>query len=121
VDWIVWLGAELPGPPGTQTFTGVFTPESDDGTTNPPAVYSYIDLTLDWIVVPSGATIYFGYENPGIGGQISANGVETWGWYEGEWDPDSGWGRTAVLQVKANCLPVAAEHLTFSRIKALFD
>jgi hypothetical protein len=121
VDWMVWMGAGLPGAPGTETFGGVWTPASADGTTNPPPVYTYVDVSAANIVVPAGATIYFGYENPGIGGQITTNGVETWAWYLGAWDPDSGWGRTAVLQVKANFLGVAAEPSTMGQVKALFN
>jgi hypothetical protein len=121
VDWVVWTGAALPGAPGTQTFGGLFTPASADDITFPPPIYSYIDVTAANIVVPAGSTIYFGYENPGLGGQISANGVTTWAWYEGGWDPDSGWSRTAVLQLKANYAGVPAQPSTLSQIKALFD
>ena len=121
VDWMVWMGAGLPGAPGTQTFTGQWTPASADATTNPPPIYSYIDVSAANIVVPAGMTIFFGYENPGIGGQITDNGVDTWGWYEGAWDPDGPWGRTDVLQLKANYVGVAAEPSTLSEIKALFD
>ena len=121
VDWVVWMSAVLPGAPGTQTYTGPFTPASSDPATNPPGPYSYIDVFAANIVVPAGMTIYFGYENPGIGGQVPTNGVETWAWWNGAWDPDSGWNRTAVLQLKANYLGVAAEPSTLSQIKALFD
>jgi hypothetical protein len=121
VDWMVWLGAGLPGAPGSEMFGGVWTPASADGTTNPPPVYSYIDVTASNIIVPVGTTVYFGYENPGIGGQIPVNGVVTYAWYLGAWDPDDAWGRTAVLQIKANDTSVATEHSTMSQIKALFN
>ncbi|MEZ4386622.1 MAG: hypothetical protein R3D98_03435 [Candidatus Krumholzibacteriia bacterium] len=122
VDWVVWLTAgSLPGAPGTQTFSGTFTPASSDDVTLPPAVYSYIDVSGAGIVVPPDMVMYFGYENPGLGGQISYNGVDTWAWYDNLWDPDSGWGRTAVLQFKGNFGGVATEPTSLSRIKAIFD
>jgi len=46
--------------------------------------------------------MFFGYGNPGMGGQITTNGVETWSWYDGSWDSDSNYNRTAVLQFKGD-------------------
>ncbi len=122
VDWVVWLtDGGLPGAPGTQTYTGQFTPTSSDPDELPPSQYSYIDVSTAGVVVPPDMVMYFGYENPGIGGQITFNGTDTWAWYEGAWDPDQGWSRTAVLQFKGNYDTVATEPTSLSRVKALFD
>lgn len=122
VEWVVWItSGEMPGVPGTQTFTGTFTPASDDASTIPPAPYSYIDVSAANMVIPPDQVMFWGYENPGIGGQIAANGTETWAWYDNMWDPDSGWGRTAVLQFKGNYGGVPTESTTFSHVKALFN
>jgi len=121
VDWVVWITAGMPGAPGTETFGGLWTPANPDGVTYPPTTYSYIDVSASAITIPAGATFYFGYENPGIGGQVSYNGVMTWAWYMGAWDADDAWGRTAVLQFKGNFGGVATQSATFSQVKALFD
>jgi len=120
--WMAWItDGAMPGAPGTETFSGVFTPASPDPDTIPPAPYTYIDVAAAGIVVPDGMVLFFGYENPGIGGQTSANGVETYAWYDGGWDPDSGWGRTAVLQFHGSFGGVAAESTSLSAVKALFN
>lgn len=120
-EWVVWItNGAMPGAPGTQIFTGSFDPASDDPDTIPPSPYSYIDVSGAGIVIPDGMVMFFGYQNPGIGGQISANGTETWAWYDGMWDPDSGWGRTAVLQFHGNYEGVANEASSLSAVKALF-
>lgn len=121
VDWVVWITAGMPGAPGTQTFGGLWTPVDPDGVSYPPDTYTYIDVSASAITIPAGQKFYFGYENPGIGGQISYNGVETWAWYENAWDSDVSWGRTAVLQFKGNFGGVPAEQTTFTHVKQLFD
>jgi hypothetical protein len=121
VDWVVWITETLPGAPGTEGFNGQWTPVSSDDVTNPPTTYTYIDVTGAGIMIPDGATFYFGYENPGLGGQVDFNGVDTWAWYFGDWDPDQGWGRTAVLQFKGTFGGVAAEASTLTQVKHLFD
>ena len=71
VDWVVWVtDGSLPGAPGSQNFSGQWTPASGDSDTNPPATYSYIDVSDAGVVVPADQVMYFGYENPGIGGQV---------------------------------------------------
>ncbi len=122
VDWVVWItSGGMPGAPGSQTFTGNFVPASSDDLTNPPPIYSYIDVSAANIVIPPDQVMFWGYENPGIGGQITANGTDTWAWYGDMWDPDSGWSRTAVLQFKGNYGGVPAQATSFSHVKALFD
>lgn len=33
------------------------------------------------------------------------NGIDTFAWYGGRWDPDQDWNRTTVMQFKANIIP----------------
>ena len=121
VDWVVWITEGLPGAPGTETFSGQFTPASGDPDEFPPSTYSYVDVSASGVMIPADATFYFGYENPGIGGQVDFNGVDTWAWWEGAWDPDSGWSRTAVLQFKGNYGGIATDQMTYSQVKTLFN
>lgn len=100
--WYVWISDTMPGPPGTQDFRGTFLAASEDDTEYPPSLYTYIDVSAEGIVIPANSTMFFGYGNPGMGGQILFNGVETWSFYEGGWDVDSQYNRTAVLQFKGN-------------------
>lgn len=100
-SWYVWISETLPGPPGTQDFRGDFLAANEDGTAYPPSPYTYIDVADEGIVIPAGSTMFFGYANPGMGGQVPANGVETWSYYEDAWDADSAFNRTAILQFKA--------------------
>jgi len=99
-SWYVWISDTLPGPPGTQDFQGNFLAASEDDTEYPPSQYTYIDVSDEGIVIPAGSSMFFGYANPGMGGQITTNGVETWSYYEDAWDADSAYNRTAVLQFK---------------------
>lgn len=116
--WFVSVGA-MPGDYNTD-FMGSFT-AADPTEPFPPTVYTYVDISEEGIVVPVGMDVYWGYINPGIGGQTYANGVTTWAWYLGAWDPDSDWGRTAILQIKASYDdPVAADSATMSSVKALY-
>jgi len=101
-SWYVWISETLPGAPGTQDFKGSFLAASEDETEYPPSLYTYVDVANEGIEIPAGSTMYFGYSNPGMGGQITTNGVETWSWYDGIWDSDSAYNRTAVLQFKGN-------------------
>ncbi len=117
-SWFVSLGA-MPGGLNFD-FTGPLT-IVDQGDPSPPTVYSYADLSETGIAVPPGVDIYFGYINPGVGGQTLFNGVDTWAWYQGGWDSDQDWNRTAILQLKASFEdPVAIEIETFGTIKALY-
>ncbi len=117
--WFVEVGA-MPGGFNT-TFMGDFMALDPDDTVFPPTVYTYVDLAETGIVVPDGVDCYFGYINPGVGGQTDFNGVDTWAWYVGAWDPDQGWGRTAILQVKASFEdPVANQSESFGAVKALY-
>jgi len=122
--WLVWTAVGGPvapaGPANTANFYGAFSPVEPDPAVN-PVVYTFVDISEENIVIPDGQYFCFGYDNTGLGGQTTANGVETWAWYGGMWDPDSGWGRTAIMQVKANFDgPVAEEDVTFGQVKSLF-
>ncbi len=107
--WLVWrsVGGLYPpmGDPAAADYHGPFTPLDSNPATNPPTVYTYVNVSAQNIVIPNGSYFCFGYDVTGFGGQTSYNGVLTWGWYGGVWDPDQPYNRTAVLQVKANFLP----------------
>ncbi len=120
VAWLVWITDDLPGSPGSQTFDGLWTPAVGDPDEFPPSTYAIIDVTAVNITIPAGAGFYFGYENPGTGGQIDGNGVDTWAWYNDAWDADATWGRTALLQFKANFQSVPTTQLTLGQVKTLF-
>ncbi|MCP4545217.1 MAG: T9SS type A sorting domain-containing protein [bacterium] len=98
--WMVWIRDTLPENPWTLEHYGTFVAASEDDTEWPPSLYTYIDMSEEQIVIPAGASMYFGYGNPGMGGQIGFNGVETWSWLNDAWDMDGGFGRTAVMQFK---------------------
>lgn len=106
-EWFVWLGATMPVDYSNPDYTGAFTATSADPDTLPPTIYTYVDVTAANVLVPDGETIWFAYVNPGIGGQVDFNGVDTWSWYLGAWDSDQGWGRTDIMQLKGD--PVAAQ------------
>ena len=122
--WIVWLDMGGYVPPGGNAYTaeyyGSFTPVDPDPATWPPTTYTYVDVSSEMIVVPTGTYFCFGYDNTGMGGQTSYNGVQTWAWYGGYWDPDMSWGRTAILQVKANFYGTSVDESTWGAIKGLF-
>lgn len=101
-EWMVWLDPSMPAGFSGGDFSGSFTATDPDDTTMPPVNYTYVDVSSAGVVIPDGQVFWFGYTNPGISGQIAANGVETFGWYQGAWDSDDGWGRTTVMQFKAN-------------------
>jgi hypothetical protein len=122
--WIVWLDMAGYVAPGGGAYTaeywGSFTPLDPDPETWPPTTYTYVDVSTEGIVVPDGTYFCFGYDNTGMGGQTSYNGVETWAWYGGYWDPDVSWGRTAILQVKANFHGTPVDESTWGAIKGLY-
>jgi len=125
LGWIVYTnvgGANPPaGDPSTCDFNGPFTPVEPAG--GDPSVYTYVDVTADNVLIPSGNYWCFGYDNTDLGGQTAFNGVETWSWYDTGsgfvWDTDSSWGRTGILQVKAN-YAAALESATWGSIKSTF-
>jgi hypothetical protein len=123
--WVVWTGMAGFVPPAGQAssaeFYGTFTPLDPDPLTFPPTVYTYVDVSLEGIVVPAGTYCCFGYDNTGTGGQTTFNGVQTWAWYSSVWDPDESWGRTAILQVKANFTGTPVEESSWGSIKALYQ
>ncbi len=101
-SWYVWISENLPGAPGSQDFQGTFLAASEDETEYPPSLYTYVDVAEEGIIIPAGSTMFFGYGNPGMGGQIYSGPTETWSWYEEAWDSDSEYNRTAILQFKGN-------------------
>ncbi len=101
-EWLVWLGATMPADYSSPDFSGSFTATNPDPDLFPPTVYTYVDVSGANVVIPDGETIWIAYVNPGVGGQIDFNGVDTWSWYAGAWDPDQSWSRTAVIQLKAD-------------------
>ena len=123
--WVVWVGTAPNSPPSGNAYTahfyGAFTPVDSNPSTFPPTTYTYIDVAAEAIVIPDGVWFVFGYDVTGNGGQIPYNGVQTWAWYSGTWDPDPGWGRTAILQVKGSFEPpILAELNTWGGIKILY-
>lgn len=107
--------------PYTHTWDGVgtFYPTGVIDT-SPPTVYSVIDIDANDLVLPAGAAMVFGYENAGLCGQISYNGVETIGWYVSYWDSDVAYGRTALMQFTGDYLTTATEAATLSQVKSLY-
>ena len=98
---------------GTFTPTGVID-------TSPPTVYTVVDIAAENLVLPAGATMVWGYENAGLCGQISSNGVETIGWYVNLWDSDLPYGRTGLQQFSADYLTTATEEASLSQVKSLY-
>ncbi len=101
-QWIVWLDPAMPASFSGGDFSGAFTATDPDDQNFPPVNYTYVDVSADGVVIPDGQVFWFGYTNPGISGQIDYNGVDTYGWYGGAWDSDGAWGRTTIMQFKAN-------------------
>jgi hypothetical protein len=112
-SWGVWLGAAQPPTYTSPDFSGAFTPTDTNPGTFPPTTYSYVDVSASNVVIPGNGDFWFGYENPGIAGQVGASSPITYGWYGGAWDPDSGYGRVTVMQVKGNInVPVELQGLS---------
>jgi hypothetical protein len=120
--WVVWTDMGGLNPPAgeadTAEYYGAFTP-ADAGHTSPPVVYSYIDVSASSVIIPAGNYFCWGYDNTDLGGQIAYNGVETWGWYNGMWESDEPYGRTGLLQVKADYY-TALDQTTWGSIKSVF-
>ena len=110
--WYVWISDTLPPDPYTLEYYGSFVAASEDDTEWPPSVYTYVDVSGEGLVVPAGASMYFGYGNPGMGGQIGFNGVQTYSWLDEAWDMDGDFGRTAVMQFKGSFGTVAVQDET---------
>jgi hypothetical protein len=106
--WYVWITDTIPDDPYTLEYYGTFVSESDDDTEWPPSTYTYVDVSEEGIVVPAGASMYFGYSNPGMAGQVAFNGVETFSWFEDAWDLDGDFGRTTILQFRGSFAVTAA-------------
>jgi len=122
--WLVWTDMGGYVPPGGNAYSaeyyGSFTPVDSNPSTFPPTTYTYIDVSLENIIIADGTYFCFGYDNTGNGGQTTFNGVDTWAWWYAAWDPDQDWGRTAIHQVKANYFGTPVEDSTWGAIKSLF-
>jgi hypothetical protein len=120
--WIVWPNqGALPGPASTATYYGPYTPVDPNPATFPPTTYSYIDVSASNVPFALGSTLCFGFDNTGMQGMTAYNGVVTYGWYGGIWDDDSPYGRTVIMQLKANCAgTVPTENASWGQVKALY-
>jgi FlgD Ig-like domain len=106
--WYVWITDTRPADPYTLEYYGSFVATSEDDTEWPPSLYTYVNMTDEGIVIPAGASMYFGYGNPGMGGQISSIGIDTYSWLDDAWDTDSDFGRTTVMQFKGKLVSPSA-------------
>ena len=128
VDWIFSTIApadEAPPAPEAADQSGSFNPVDFNAEANPPLNYTFVDVSDLMLMVPAGGYFAFGYENPGMGGMVLYNDVDTWAWFDAlpphdfTWEPDALYFRTAVLQFKADFVtPVVAS--TFGTIKRLY-
>lgn len=122
--WLVWTNVGGFVPPAGDAYTaeyhGSYTPVDPNPDTFPPTVYTHIDVSGAGIVFAAGTYLCFGYDNTGNGGQTDFNGVDTWAWYTGMWDPDQSWGRTAILQIKGDFGATPVDDTTWGAVKALF-
>jgi len=118
--WYVWITTEMPADPYTLEHFGSFVAAVEDDTEYPPSQYTYIDMTDEGIIIPAGASMYFGYGNPGLAGQVYGASAETFSWYEDGWDSDNGFGRTTILQFKGDPSPVPTRSESFDGVKALY-
>lgn len=118
--WYVWIQSEIPADPYNLEYYGSFVAAIEDDTVYPPNLYTYIDISAEEIILPAGATMYFGYGNPGMAGQVLDSGVTTFSWYNDTWEDDGDYGRTTILQFKADPVTVPTETETFGGVKALF-
>jgi hypothetical protein len=123
VEWVIEMDATIGdiADPYIQDwdYRGDFMP-SGPPDQFPPVVYDYIDISGEGIVWPMGVSMVWGFENAGLIGQIGGGPMDTYGWWEGVWEPDSNWGRTGVQQVKGNYVVTPTEEVTFSQVKALY-
>lgn len=118
--WYVWITSELPEDPYTLQFYGSFVAASEDDLEYPPSLYTYIDVSEEGILIPAGASMYFGYGNPGMAGQVLGSSAATYSWYEEMWDNDNAYNRTTILQFKGNPYVVPVDAVSFGSVKALF-
>lgn len=121
--WVVWSdvgGLNAPaGDAATADYYGAFSPVDPSPDTFPPTTYTDIDVSAAGAVIPAGNFFCVGYDNTGNGGQIDFNGVDTWAWYEGAWDGDQAWSRTAVIDVYADYVN-ALQRNSWASIKTSF-
>jgi len=124
--WVVWddVGDTVTVPAGDATtadYYGASTPVIASGSSAADITqYTIVDVSASNVVIPVDACWCFGYDNTQLGGQVAFNGVITYGWYEGSWDSDQPWGRTALLEFAAD-YAAALESASWGEIKTLFD
>lgn len=70
--------------------------------------------------MPNDWWFVFGYDVTAIGGLTTYTGVYTWGWWNGAWDLDMYWNRTAVMEVAADYYTSPVEIRSWSAVKSLF-
>ncbi len=88
--------------------------------TSPPDTYSVVDISGEGVILAAGASMIWGYENAGLCGQTDFNGEVTYGLYQGFWDDDSLYGRTALMQFSGDYITTASEGATLSQVKSLY-
>ncbi len=98
---------------------GDFYPAGDPDT-SPPDTYTIVNVLGLGVYVAWDQTFVWGYENAGLCGQVSYNGVETIGWYVSYWDSDAPYGRTALMQFTAIGVWSPIEQRSLSAIKSLY-
>lgn len=106
--WYVWISDTLPPSPYELQFYGSYVALIEDDSQYPPSQYTHVNISGEGIIVPAGASMYFGYGNPGLAGQILFNGVETYSWLDGPWEMDGDFGRTGVMEFKGAYTDVSA-------------
>lgn len=123
VEWVFELNSVIGdiGDPYVQDwdYRGDFYP-SGPPDQFPPVTYDYLDVSGEGIVLLNGSDTVWGFENAGVIGQQNGGVMDTYGWWEGVWEPDANWGRTGVQQIKGNYGQTAAGEASFSQVKALY-
>jgi len=118
--WYVWITTQLPADPYTLEYYGSFVAAIEDDTAYPPGLYTYIDMTAEEIIIPAGASMFFGYGNPGLAGQVYGTNAETFSWYEDAWETDNSYNRTTILQFKGEPTAVSVHSKSFDSVKAIY-
>lgn len=124
VDWTIDLdNADVLSIADPYTYAwdglGTFTPAGVIDT-SPPDTYTIVDVSGESLILGAGQSMVWGYENAGLCGQTDFNGEITWGLYQGFWDDDSLYGRTALMQFTGDYITTASEDNSLSSVKSLY-